>query len=130
MRTSEEAARLRPGYSLKQGAKAIIVRVKQSKAKKFFVMLVLPGDLRFDIKKVKGVLFCQGYSLCDEGRSGEHYKRRRSWWRVSCLGIFLTCLCILIRSSLGKKILCSTLGIGDCQLQCDPKISGSWFSRR
>ena len=53
VRTSEQAARTRPGYSLQQGAKAIIVRVKKSKKDKVFVMLVLPADLRFDNKKVK-----------------------------------------------------------------------------
>ena len=54
VRTSEQAARTRPGYSLQQGAKAIIVRVKKSKKDKVFVMLVLPAHLRFDNKKVKG----------------------------------------------------------------------------
>ena len=53
VRTSEQAAKTRPGYSLQQGAKAIIVRVKKSKKDKVFVMLVLHADLRFDNKKVK-----------------------------------------------------------------------------
>lgn len=53
VRTSEEAAALRPGYGLKQGAKAIILRVKRSKKDKFFVMLVFPADCKFDSKKVK-----------------------------------------------------------------------------
>ena len=30
VRTSEEAAKTRPGYSLQQGAKAMIIRVKKS----------------------------------------------------------------------------------------------------
>jgi Cys-tRNA(Pro) deacylase len=54
VRTSEEAAKIRPGYSLKQGAKALIVRVKKT-GEKFFVMLVLPGDERFSTEKVKRV---------------------------------------------------------------------------
>jgi len=53
VRTSEQAAKTRPGYSLQQGAKAIIVRVKKSANEKDYVMLVLPADLRFDNKKVK-----------------------------------------------------------------------------
>lgn len=53
VRTSEEAAKVRHGYSLKQGAKALIVRVKRSETDKQFVMLVIPGDLRFDNKKLK-----------------------------------------------------------------------------
>lgn len=56
VRTSEEAAKIRIGYSLKQGAKAIIVRVKRSKTGKEFMMLVLPGDKRFDATKVKKLL--------------------------------------------------------------------------
>ena len=53
VRTSEEAAATRPGYSLRQGAKAIILRVKRSKRDKFFVMLVLPADRKFAAKAVK-----------------------------------------------------------------------------
>ncbi len=56
VRTSEEAASVRPGYSLEQGAKAIIIRAKRSKRDKWFVMLVLPADLRFDNSKVKDLL--------------------------------------------------------------------------
>jgi len=53
VRTSEEAAKVRSGYTIKQGAKALIVRVKKSETDKRFVMLVIPGDLRFDNKKLK-----------------------------------------------------------------------------
>lgn len=52
VRTSKEAADIRDGYTLEQGAKALIIRVKLSKNNKFFVMLVLPGDKKFDSKKV------------------------------------------------------------------------------
>lgn len=45
VRTSEEAAKVRPEYTLKQGAKALVVRVKISKLDKKFVMLVVPGML-------------------------------------------------------------------------------------
>ncbi len=53
VRTSEEAARTRPGYSLRQGAKAIIARVKKSAQDKLFVMLVFPADRAFDSRKVR-----------------------------------------------------------------------------
>jgi len=51
--TSEEAANVRHGYGLEQGAKAIILRIKESKAKKYFVMIVFPGNRKFDKQKVK-----------------------------------------------------------------------------
>ncbi len=53
VKTSEEAAKIRTGYSLKQGAKALVIRVKRSASDKEFVMLVFPSDLKFDTKKVK-----------------------------------------------------------------------------
>jgi len=53
VRTSEEAAKIRNGYTIQQGAKAIIIRVKVSSANKRFVMLVMPGDKRFDNDKIK-----------------------------------------------------------------------------
>lgn len=56
VRTSEEAAKIRPDYSLRQGAKAIIVRVKEKGGKKYFSMLVIPGDKRFNTDKVKELL--------------------------------------------------------------------------
>lgn len=55
VKTSEEAAKTRVGYTLRQGAKAMIIRTKNGQEKKF-VMLVLPGDLRFDNDKVKKIL--------------------------------------------------------------------------
>ena len=51
--TSEQAAKLRYGYSLNQGAKAIIVKIKNSIGENEFVMLVLPGDKKFSGLKVK-----------------------------------------------------------------------------
>ena len=53
VRTSEEAAKVRMGYSQTQGAKAMIVRVKKSASEKSFAMLVLTGDKRLDFAKVK-----------------------------------------------------------------------------
>lgn len=53
VRTSEEASRVRTGYSIKQGAKAIIIRLKKSESDKSFAMLVLPGDQKFNTDNVK-----------------------------------------------------------------------------
>ena len=55
VRTSEEAASVRDGYTMRQGAKALIVRIKKV-GKKIFVMIVLPGNARFDTKKAKDLL--------------------------------------------------------------------------
>ena len=56
VRTSEEAAKIRTGYSLKQGAKTIIIKAKTSSDLSSYFMLVLPGDKKFDSKKVKKAL--------------------------------------------------------------------------
>lgn len=55
VRTSEEAAQVRPEYTLAQGAKALIVRVKKD-GKKSFAQLVVPGNAKFDSKKAREVL--------------------------------------------------------------------------
>lgn len=55
VKTSIEAARVRTGYTLDQGAKALILRIKVNKINKY-VMLVVPGDAKFDKKKVQIVL--------------------------------------------------------------------------
>ena len=60
VRTSEEAAAVRPEYSLAQGAKALIVRIKKKgvpkEEEKQFVQLVVPGDAKFDPKKARAAL--------------------------------------------------------------------------
>ncbi len=71
VRTSEEAALTRPGYSLRQGAKAIILRVKRSKKDKFFVMLVFPADRKFDGKRVKRRLEARDIRFASEREVGE-----------------------------------------------------------
>ena len=53
VRTSEEAAKIRDGYDLHLGAKALIVRVKITNSDRKFVMLVFPGDMRFNTEKIK-----------------------------------------------------------------------------
>jgi Ala-tRNA(Pro) deacylase len=55
VRTSEEAAAVRTGYTIDQGAKALIVRAKHPAHGKQFVMFVLPGSARFDSAKVKSL---------------------------------------------------------------------------
>lgn len=69
VRTSEEAARTRPGYTLHQGAKAMIVRIKIPQPK--FVMLVLPADLRFDNTKVKSFLGAKDLRFASEEEIAE-----------------------------------------------------------
>lgn len=66
VRTSEEAAKIRTGYSLHQGTKAIVVRVKKSESDKKFVMLVFPADLRFDNDKVKALFEAKDIRLATE----------------------------------------------------------------
>ena len=56
VRTSEEAANTRIGYSIDQGAKALIVRVKYKGSEKGFAQIVLPGSARFDTKKARAAL--------------------------------------------------------------------------
>ncbi len=66
VRTSDEAADLRDGYSLHQGAKAILIRVKITNTEKRFVMLVVPGDARFDSDKVKKLLGAKNIRFATE----------------------------------------------------------------
>ena len=66
VRTSEEAAQIRTGYVLRQGAKAMIVRVKRTESDKKFIMLVLPGDLRFDNAKVKALFNAKDVKFATE----------------------------------------------------------------
>jgi len=57
VRTSQEAAEIRPDkYTLSQGAKALIVRIRAYGGHKYFCMLVVPGHLKFDMDKTKDLL--------------------------------------------------------------------------
>lgn len=56
VRTCDEAADVRTGYTLEQGSKALILRVKNAESGKFFAMLVMPAHLKFDSGKVKKTL--------------------------------------------------------------------------
>ncbi len=51
--TSEEAAKTRPGYTLHQGAKAILAKIEKKNKEEAYAMFVVPGDLRLDSKKIK-----------------------------------------------------------------------------
>ena len=66
VRTSEEAAKIRNGYTIEQGAKAIIIRVKVSSANKRFVMLVVPGDKRFNNDKIKSLFQAKNIRFATE----------------------------------------------------------------
>jgi len=57
VRTSQEAAKIRPDkYTLAQGAKALIVRIKEYGGKKYFAMFVVPGNLKFNYESTKELL--------------------------------------------------------------------------
>jgi Ala-tRNA(Pro) deacylase len=71
VRTSEEAARLRPEYTMHQGAKALIVRITTAQKEKKFVMLVFPADMKFDAKKIKNLLAAKEVSFANEENVGE-----------------------------------------------------------
>lgn len=65
VRTSQEADDVRPDYTMKQGAKALIIKARLNGDKKYF-MLVLPGDKRIDSKRAKKMLKCKSFSFASE----------------------------------------------------------------
>ncbi|MFT5036635.1 MAG: Ala-tRNA(Pro) deacylase [Candidatus Azotimanducaceae bacterium] len=75
VRTSEEAAATRPEYTINQGAKALIVRVKlknvSKEEEKKFIQIVVPGDARFNPKKVRSVLNVKDVRFATEEEVGE-----------------------------------------------------------
>lgn len=71
VRTSEEAAAVRPEYSLAQGTKSLIVRVKERTGERHFVLVVVPGDQKFDIKKLRTVLGVKDLRFAYEGEVAE-----------------------------------------------------------
>lgn len=66
VRTSEEAANVRTGYSLSQGAKALIIKYKRKNGFSDFAMFVLPGDRRFSSTKVKRILLAEDVRFATE----------------------------------------------------------------
>lgn len=71
VRTSEEAAALRSNYSLKEGAKALIIRVKVKGEGKKFIMVVIPGDKKFDSAKVKKAAYANDLRFATEQEVAE-----------------------------------------------------------
>lgn len=71
VRTSEEAAKTRPGYTLNQGAKAIIIRAKIPNEGKKFLMLVMPADQKFSNDKVKALLGAKDIRFATEEEVAE-----------------------------------------------------------
>ena len=70
VRTSEEASKIRSGYTLKQGAKALMVKLSLRGGLEKFVMLVVPGDARFDNKKVKKLFDAKDTRFATEAEVG------------------------------------------------------------
>jgi len=70
VRTSEEAARVRPGYSLQQGAKTVILKTR-SLAGDAYSMLVLRGDQKFDSKKLRAILSAKHLRFATEAEIAE-----------------------------------------------------------
>ncbi len=71
VRTSEEAAAVRTGYSLEQGAKALIVKAYNNSQDGRFVMIVVPAHLRFDSEKAQQQLATRKLRFATESEVGE-----------------------------------------------------------
>lgn len=71
VKTSEQAAQTRPGYTLHEGAKAMIVKVYKTKTDSEFVMLVFPADKKFDSKKVVSSLGVKNLRFATEAEVEE-----------------------------------------------------------
>lgn len=67
--TSEEAAKIRDGYTLSQGAKALIIVTEMKKENaphdKASCMFVLPADKKLDNKKVRQILSTRSFRFAD-----------------------------------------------------------------
>jgi hypothetical protein len=64
--TSEEAARTRPGYTLSQGAKALILKASYKDRTKpsEFIMMVLPGDKKIRLKTDQEPIISKRVIVC------------------------------------------------------------------
>lgn len=71
VRTSEEAAAVRPEYSISQGAKALIVAYKDNDGQRQFAQVVVPGDARFDSGKVRTIFGVKKVRFASEEEVGE-----------------------------------------------------------
>lgn len=56
VKTSQEAAEVRTGYTLKQGAKALILKVDYKSGESGFIQAVIPGHLKLNSKKLTKLL--------------------------------------------------------------------------
>jgi len=71
VKTSEEAAAVRPEYTLEEGGKALIIRAKYRDGERGFVQIVVPGDKRFDPKLVRSALDAKDIRFATEEEVGE-----------------------------------------------------------
>jgi Ala-tRNA(Pro) deacylase len=69
--TSEEAANIRTGYELHQGTKALIVKAKVNQKEKKFIMVIVPGDKKFDTSKLKDVFGISDVRFATESEVSE-----------------------------------------------------------
>jgi Ala-tRNA(Pro) deacylase len=69
--TSEEAANIRTGYELHQGTKALIVKAKVNQKEKEFIMVIVPGDKKFDTSKLKNVFNISNVRFATESEVSE-----------------------------------------------------------
>ena len=70
VRTSEQAAKIRTGYSLEQGTKALIIKCYKP-GNNFFTMLIVRGSDKFDEKKIKSLLDIKEFRFATEQEVGE-----------------------------------------------------------
>ena len=65
VRTSFEASKIRTGYNLEQGTKALIVKAYKNSGD-YFAMLIVRGSDKFDEKKVKDLLNIKEFRFAQE----------------------------------------------------------------
>ena len=65
VRTSQEAAKIRPGYNLNQGAKALILKFKKDGSSNF-VMFVMQGGDKLDNKRAKQLVNSSNLTFASE----------------------------------------------------------------
>ena len=70
VKTSEEAASARPGYSIEQGVKALIVTLRKDR-RKSHAQIVVPGHKKFSSRKVRHALGADSVSFCTESEMRE-----------------------------------------------------------
>ena len=75
VRTSAEAQAARKGYSLKQGAKAIIIsakiRAEDAELKRSLFMMVFPADMKLDGRAARKILKAKSISFADREQTAK-----------------------------------------------------------